>query len=153
MSCLEIHEYDGPQEKINRYWPKLLGEIKPCRLNIQDRVLAVAWAWRKKTRGGSWMRGKRVATRFFRVSWNEQASRYTLNDARTFFIPRYLSKLAGTRFAVENLVAPIFQSRFFITSRWFFFLQKYIPLLISHFSKYRIIIDKKKVQLSIVIAL
>lgn len=97
MSCLEIHEYDGPQEKINRYWPKLLGEIKPCRLNIQDRVLAVAWAWRKKTRGGSWMRGKRVATRFFRVSWNEQASRYTLNDARTFFIPRYLSKLAGTR--------------------------------------------------------
>lgn len=123
VSCLEIHEYDGPQEKINRYWPKLLGEIKPCRLNIQDRVLAVAWAWRKKTRGGSWMRSKRVATRFFRVSWNEQASRYTLNDARTFFI-RYLSKLAETRFAVENLVAPIFHSRFFITLKWLFFSSK-----------------------------
>lgn len=137
MRCLEIHEYDGPREKINRYWPKLLGEIKPCRLNIQDRVLAVAWAWRKKTRGGSWMRGKRVATRFFRVSWNEQASRYTLNDARTFFIPRYLSKLAGTRFAVENLVAPIFHSRFFITSKtiFFFFPLKIYPIfnIISFF--------------------
>lgn len=78
------------------------------------------------------MRGKRVATRFFRVSWNEQASRYTLNDARTFFIPRYLSKLAGTRFAVENLVAPIFHH---FETIFFFFPLKIYPIfnIISFF--------------------
>lgn len=145
VSCLEIHEYDGPQEKINRYWPKLLGEIKPCRLNIQDRVLAVAWAWRKKTRGGSWMRSKRVATRFFRVSWNEQASRYTLNDARTFFIPRYLSKLAETRFAGKPCCPDFSFQIFHHFEMTFFFFKNILFLTLFHFSKYRIIIDKKKV--------